>query len=822
MPTFPNENDETIVNMIVEIPKGTNRKMEMSVSELYNPILQDEKKARLRLVPAPTQEGIEELFYNAPINNEIIERNDQSKINAHNQHIAQCKKFNIKTYKDIYGKPFSGYNLFSYGAIPQTFEDKKSTNKIEFIDGNGQQAYEDYYNEEIGSMLPLRGDGDPLDICLLNDNIKRNIGDIVQAKVIGIFPMIDDGEIDWKIIAVPKDKSNPNERDIFKAKCWFKYYKDKSPSKTGIVNISDALLLGTDSKRTALNVVQHCHEEYKNIVNSCPDSNKYKEFVEIDEKIRDAEHKPISANLELYKTVIFKNAFSDNTDCRVFADHSYHIFDVKISGKSKYKIITANGGSILHPKKGINKNIALFKQDVKNIIFNKENNIILLRIILELVKNSLRIKTHQEEIDEEYKKNPDSIELTNLQKLDSKAIKNKENIKKDNLKDYKESIDRIIKDKDPIINFTEDIKNIAKNLTPNADATAEFTFDDKADLKKHITDLKKLGEKFSNIVPIEDQKIIDILKDNLMKKEKQYAVLRELAGLFQAQTTGGFKLSPQNPYNTKNKYLELLFNLANKCDILILTEGIPKDEVIEPSTQGQYKILYKEHFKKNKKGKEELEETTNVIFKNQDLDIKFLDDSIPGKDMTNSSLIKIKNEYILNIHGPSDGKLTPTRLYEDTYKELINKYDIKYICGDSNMEDYYQDKLRPRMRSDFVRYFGEHINLQIADFKIKKTRHFGMPYINNQFWKGSDPVAYDAQFALTISDLDNNIKVQDSIQLNTTIVGGNIKTKKRKFNKISIKKNRYRNLNKNKYFLKNKIYKKNKKHKTKKRRKRVL
>ena len=74
------------------------------------------------------------------------------------------------------------------------------------------------------------------------------------------------------------------------------------------------------------------------------------------------------------------------------------------------------------------------------------------------------------------------------------------------------------------------------------------------------------------------------------------------------------------------------------------------------------------------------------------------------------------------------------------------------------------------MRSDFVRYFGEHINLQIADFKIKKTRHFGMPYINNQFWKGSDPIAYDAQFALTISDLDNNIKVQDSIQLNTTLV----------------------------------------------------
>ena len=114
-----------IVNMVIEIPRGTNKKMEMSVSEFYNPITQDRKKGILRRVPAPTHDESEDLFYKLK-----IRKGDRT--------------HGIKTYGDIYGKPFKGYNLFHYGAIPQTFEDKKNPNQFQFIDGNGNLASDTY------------------------------------------------------------------------------------------------------------------------------------------------------------------------------------------------------------------------------------------------------------------------------------------------------------------------------------------------------------------------------------------------------------------------------------------------------------------------------------------------------------------------------------------------------------------------------------------------------------------------------------------------------------------------------------------------------
>eukprot|EP01094_Clydonella_sp_ATCC50884_P010748 TRINITY_DN20589_c0_g1_i1.p1 TRINITY_DN20589_c0_g1~~TRINITY_DN20589_c0_g1_i1.p1 ORF type:complete len:448 (+),score=175.70 TRINITY_DN20589_c0_g1_i1:50-1345(+) len=66
------EGGEKIFNMIVEIPRGTNAKMEISVDEKWNPIKQDVKKGKLRFV------------------------------------------------NNVY--PWAGY-LWNYGAFPQTWED---------------------------------------------------------------------------------------------------------------------------------------------------------------------------------------------------------------------------------------------------------------------------------------------------------------------------------------------------------------------------------------------------------------------------------------------------------------------------------------------------------------------------------------------------------------------------------------------------------------------------------------------------------------------------------------------------------------------------
>ena len=61
-----------------------------------------------------------------------------------------------------------------------------------------------YCDERVRRLAPAakRGDGDPLDICVLSERpIARN-EIIVQCRVIGGIQMIDGGEADDKIIAV--------------------------------------------------------------------------------------------------------------------------------------------------------------------------------------------------------------------------------------------------------------------------------------------------------------------------------------------------------------------------------------------------------------------------------------------------------------------------------------------------------------------------------------------------------------------------------------------------------------------------------------------
>ncbi|MCW3076764.1 MAG: Inorganic pyrophosphatase [Bacteroidetes bacterium] len=83
---------------------------------------------------------------------------------------------------------FSNYLPALYGFIPQTYCD--------------EQVRE--FSEMKSGKTVLKGDGDPLDICVLTE---RNItsGDIIlEAIPIGGFRMIDKGEADDKIIAVLK------------------------------------------------------------------------------------------------------------------------------------------------------------------------------------------------------------------------------------------------------------------------------------------------------------------------------------------------------------------------------------------------------------------------------------------------------------------------------------------------------------------------------------------------------------------------------------------------------------------------------------------
>lgn len=127
IPLFHNESQK-ICNMVVEIPRWTNAKMEIATTELLNPIKQDVKKGQLRYVS--------NLF------------------------------------------PHKGY-IWNYGALPQTWEDPGKTD----------------------THTGFHGDNDPIDVCELGSKVLRR-GEVVQVKILGIVGLVDEGETDWKVLAI--------------------------------------------------------------------------------------------------------------------------------------------------------------------------------------------------------------------------------------------------------------------------------------------------------------------------------------------------------------------------------------------------------------------------------------------------------------------------------------------------------------------------------------------------------------------------------------------------------------------------------------------
>lgn len=61
-----------------------------------------------------------------------------------------------------------------------------------------------YCGDRVAKLMPgaEQGDGDPLDICVISERPITRSEVILNARVVGGFPMLDGGEADDKIIAV--------------------------------------------------------------------------------------------------------------------------------------------------------------------------------------------------------------------------------------------------------------------------------------------------------------------------------------------------------------------------------------------------------------------------------------------------------------------------------------------------------------------------------------------------------------------------------------------------------------------------------------------
>jgi inorganic pyrophosphatase len=139
---------------------------------------------------------------------------------------------------------------FNYGFIPQTWENKNI------------KHFDKYY-----------GDDDPLDILELSPESKRySIGEVIRVKLIGSFCLIDQDEVDWKILALNENSEKEansylsKEENIEKIKDiqkWFKTYKTYEGKKENIILHNDKIFNAEET----IKIIEDNHKYYLDLIN---------------------------------------------------------------------------------------------------------------------------------------------------------------------------------------------------------------------------------------------------------------------------------------------------------------------------------------------------------------------------------------------------------------------------------------------------------------------------------------------------------------------------------------------------------------------------
>jgi inorganic pyrophosphatase len=151
---------------------------------------------------------------------------------------------------------FSNYVPALYGFVPQTFCDEEVR----------------AYAQQMSGKEVLKGDGDPLDICVLTERHITSGDIILEAIPIGGFRMIDKDEADDKIIAVLKqdeiygnlkDVSECPETLINRLKHYFLTYKNMPGQEKKAVEITQ-----TYGRKEAHEVILRSMLDYNNAFRS--------------------------------------------------------------------------------------------------------------------------------------------------------------------------------------------------------------------------------------------------------------------------------------------------------------------------------------------------------------------------------------------------------------------------------------------------------------------------------------------------------------------------------------------------------------------------
>lgn len=149
---------------------------------------------------------------------------------------------------------YHGPIFWNYGYVPQTWEDPSKQTK------------------------GYSGDGDPLDVVEIGST-SREMGSINVVKPLGVLAMIDEGEIDWKMIAISKDDplaeklndiSDVEPRVISGIREWFRWYKTPDDKPLNEFEFDEAAL----DKAKALEVVAETHAHWRSLKDGTTEKGK--------------------------------------------------------------------------------------------------------------------------------------------------------------------------------------------------------------------------------------------------------------------------------------------------------------------------------------------------------------------------------------------------------------------------------------------------------------------------------------------------------------------------------------------------------------------
>lgn len=157
--------------------------------------------------------------------------------------------------------------LWNYGMLPQTWEDPKNISM------------------DLGEV---GGDNDPTDVVEIGSPACE-IGQVYQVKPVCAFAMIDDGEVDWKVVVIPVDdpksskisnaadaeKEFPGELESIYE--WFRDYKIPSGDPPAKFGYNGSCVDGTVLKQ----VLNSTHANYNALISGARENTEEKALPEI-------------------------------------------------------------------------------------------------------------------------------------------------------------------------------------------------------------------------------------------------------------------------------------------------------------------------------------------------------------------------------------------------------------------------------------------------------------------------------------------------------------------------------------------------------------